>query len=64
LDQTCAKRRSITQSQDEKEHADIRKQRKANCIGHILCTNCIPKFIIEEQIEDEKIRKKTLAASE
>jgi hypothetical protein len=38
---------------------DIRKQRKANCIGHILCTNCIPKYIIEEQIEDEKTRKKT-----
>jgi len=38
---------------------DIRKQRKANCIGHILCTNCIPNYIIEEQMEDEKTRKKT-----
>jgi hypothetical protein len=54
-----AKRRSFTQSQDEKEQADIRKQRKANCIGYILCTNCIPKYIIEEQIEDEKTRKET-----
>jgi len=43
---------------------DIRKQRKANCIHHILCTNCIQKYIIEEQIEDEKIRKKTQAATE
>jgi len=38
---------------------EIRQQRKANCIGHILCTNCIPKYIIEEQIEYEKTRKKT-----
>jgi hypothetical protein len=43
---------------------DIRKQRNANCIDHILCTNCIQKYIIEEEIEDEKIRKKTQAATE
>ena len=42
---------------------EIRK-RKANCIGHILCRNCLLQRVIEGKIKegdrsDRKTRKKT-----
>jgi hypothetical protein len=37
-------------------------KRKANCIGHILCRNCLPQQVIEGKIKgdrsDRKKRKK------
>jgi len=29
------------------------KRRKANGIGHILCTNCLLKHVIEAKIEEK-----------
>jgi hypothetical protein len=50
LDRSCGKRRGITYSQREKEYPAYSKD-KANSIGHVLCTNCLLKYIIEGKIK-------------
>jgi len=36
---------------EERNILNTIKQRKTNCIGHILCRNCLPKHVIEGEIE-------------
>jgi hypothetical protein len=50
LDRWCEKRRSITYSQREKECPGCSKN-KANSIGHVLCTNCLLKYVVEGKIK-------------
>jgi hypothetical protein len=51
LDQSCEKRRNITQSQGAEEYPNTIKRIKANWIGHILRRNCLLKHVIEEKLE-------------
>ena len=51
LDLLCEKYRNTTYSQGEREYPTYNKRRKANCTGHILCTNCFLKHVIEGRIE-------------
>jgi hypothetical protein len=37
---------------EERNMLQVTKRRKANLIGHILCRNCLPKYIIEEKKEE------------
>jgi len=46
LDWSCDKRRSITYTQREKEYPAYSKN-KANFIGHVLCTKCLLKYVME-----------------
>jgi hypothetical protein len=50
-DRSCEKWRSITQSQGGGEYPTNDKERKANCTGHILRTNCLLKHVTEAKIQ-------------
>jgi len=40
----------LLRAKGERNIIHIIKGRKGNCIGHILRRNCLPKYLIEEEI--------------
>jgi hypothetical protein len=51
LDRSCERLRSVTKSKGGEEYRTSIIRRKANWIGLILCTSCLPNHIIEGKIE-------------
>jgi hypothetical protein len=39
---------------EERNSVQIIKRRKADCIGHILCRNCLLKHVINGKVEERK----------
>jgi hypothetical protein len=51
LDQLCQKWGLLRRVKEERNVLRAIKRRKANCIGHILLTNCHSKHTIERKVE-------------
>jgi hypothetical protein len=51
FDGSCERIRSVTESEDRKEHPVYSKRRKAISIGYILLRNCLLKRVIEGNLE-------------
>jgi hypothetical protein len=57
----CVKNEVLHRVKKERNILQIIKRRKAIWIGHMLCRNCLLKYVIEGKIEecDGKSRKRT-----
>jgi hypothetical protein len=53
LDRSCEKRRRVYRVSKERNVLHTIKNRKVNCIGRILRSNCLLKQIIEGTIEGD-----------
>jgi hypothetical protein len=51
LDRSFEGRRSITWSQEIKEHLTHNQTKEGYCIGHIFRRNCVVKHVAEGRIE-------------
>ena len=54
LDRSCEKRRM----KEERVILRTIKRRKADWIGHILCSNCLLKHVSEGKIEEKERRER------